>query len=243
VLYSGTPCQIAGLYGYLGKDYENLLTVDIICHGVPANRMLKEYIRLIEKKRGGKVTHFTFRDKKLGWGINGSALVQKDGTYRRIKLWQSASSYLSYFSKGWIYRKNCYQCRYAGMNRPADLTLGDYWGIEKVHPEYLGKGRFNEAEGLSVVIANTQKGQYALSEIGDAAEMKVSTFENAAKYNAQLNRPSEEGCREELMRLWRDGGWNSVDERFRKKTGWRIYSSYIKSRIPAPVKRIMKKIR
>lgn len=77
VLYSGTPCQIDGLYGFLQKEYKNLITIDIICHGVPNNRMFLEYIKEIEKDKDQTIKQFNFRDKSLGWGINGSAMVKK----------------------------------------------------------------------------------------------------------------------------------------------------------------------
>lgn len=74
VSYSGMPCQIAGLYGYLGKWDENLITVDIVCHGVPSNRMLQEYLKLLEERERGAIADFTFRDKSVGWRVNGKAV-------------------------------------------------------------------------------------------------------------------------------------------------------------------------
>lgn len=240
VLYSGTPCQIAGLYGFLGKDYENLITVDIICHGVPSNRMFQEYIRTLESKYGGKAVDFSFRDKEIGWGINGSVVIEKHGSRYRKKLWQSASSYLYYFSKGWIYRKNCYKCKYACTHRPADLTLGDYWGIEKAHPELLGNGRWDESRGISVVIANNQRGIQVLQDIRDTVEMKKSTIELASMKNAQLKHPSHPGKREEILMLYASGGWSLLEKRFNKNIGWRRYSGLMKSLIPSAVKRKLK---
>ena len=73
VLFSGTPCQIAGFKKYLGKEYGNLLTIDIICHGVPSEKIFQSYIKYLENKEGGSLKYFTFRDKKIGWGINGCA--------------------------------------------------------------------------------------------------------------------------------------------------------------------------
>lgn len=240
VLYSGTPCQIAGLYGYLGKDDENLITVDIICHGVPSGRMFQDYIRQLETDNGGKVTAFSFRDKSAGWGINGCALIEKKGISVRKRIWQSASSYLFYFTRGWIYRENCYQCKYACSHRPADLTLGDYWGIEKVHPEYLGKGEWDESEGISVVIANSQKGLETLEQLGELIELKPSSFEKAAWKNGQLNHPSKPGSRDELLKQYASGGWSALENRFHKNIGWRKYSSQVKSVIPAGIKRRLK---
>lgn len=236
VLFSGTPCQITGLYGYLGKTYDNLFTVDIICHGVPNNRMFKEYINILGKLHSGVVKDFLFRDKNIGWGINGSAKIGK----RRVKIWQSSSSYLYYFSKGWIYRESCYTCKYASLNRPADLTLGDYWGIEKQHPEYLGKNGWNEKNGISVVIANTQKGIQLLRKVSNKLELRPSTFEKASISNLQLKFPSRPGRRDEILKIYKDGGWNAMERMFKKNIGLSLYSSQIKSMIPIRLKRLLK---
>lgn len=235
VLYSGTPCQVAGLLGYLGKEYDNLLTVDIVCHGVPGIRMFQNYIKVLQNKKG-KVTSFLFRDKNNGWGINGSAIING----RKIKIWQSSSSYLYYFTKGWIYRDSCYKCPYACSHRPGDITIGDYWGVEKQHPEYLGRNKWDEQKGISLVIANTKKGIDFLNSAKDILDMKESTFEKAAVANAQLNYPSMPGKRKDIMETYRKGGWEALEKRFRKNISWKYYGSQIKSFIPKKVKRIIK---
>lgn len=235
VLFSGTPCQIDGLYGYLGERDEHLMTIDLICHGVPSNRMFQDYISAL----GRDVSGFVFRDKSIGWGINGSAFV--DGKKKCI--WQSSSPYLYYFSKGWIYRENCYQCQYTCEHRPADITLGDYWGIEKQHPECLEKDGWDEAKGISAVIANTRKGEAVLNEMRCVLDLKESTFEKVAAGNGQLKHPSKADRRSELIELYLSAGWDGVEQRFRKKIGWRFYTSQIKSLIPGCVKRKIKSMK
>ena len=243
VLYSGTPCQIAGLYGYLRQDYVNLITVDIVCHGVPGARMFRDYIRQLEEKCSGKVKMFSFRDKTLGWGINGSADIEKAGAQKKVKIWRSASSYLHYFTQGEIYRENCYSCKYACANRPADLTLGDFWGIEKEHPEYLDKDGWNEKYGISLVIASTEKGVAVLQTYGSGLEQKTSTFEAAQAGNGQLKRPAAAGNRDEIMQLYAQQGYPAVEQRFQKRMGIRKYSSQVKALIPAEIKRVLKRMR
>lgn len=236
VLYSGTPCQIAGLYAYLGKRPENLYTVDLICHGVPSNKMFKDYINTLEKKYSTTIQSFTFRDKSLGWGKNGAI----DTGRKRVKIWESASSYLYYFKQGWLYRENYYSCKYTCKNRPADITLGDFWGIEKQHPEYLGKNGFDEAKGLSAIIVNTANGHELIKNCQNNLELQVSTFQKVAEGNHQLREPSKKGKRDEIIESYITGGWNSVNGRFEKIIGWRKYSSQIKSLIPIKVKRLLK---
>lgn len=237
VLYSGTPCQIAGLYGYLGKDDENLLTVDLICHGVPNQRMFQDYL-----KSFGEVEDFTFRDKSLGWGENGKVIVKDQK--KQQKVWQSASPYLYYFSQGLICRDSCYQCKYTCQHRPADITLGDYWGIEKQHPDYLSKNGFDATKGISVVIANTSKGVKAIQSVAQLMDMKESTFEKAAAGNDQLIRPTvKKPQRQEILELYAQQGWDAVAERFEKIIGFRKYSSEIKAHIPIWCKKILKRIK
>lgn len=240
IFYSGTPCQIAGLYGFLGKDYENLITADLICHGVPNNRMLTEYIASIEKKENGKIKKFSFRDKSIGWGINGSVIIEKNNSRFKKKLWQSASPYLYYFSAGWIYRECCYECKYACEHRPADITLGDYWGIEKAHPEYLGKDGWNEKNGISVVIANTEKGVDFINNYHECADFRKSDFQSASARNSQLKKPSNSGKRNEIIEIYTREGWEALEERFNKNIGLRKYSSLVKTLIPQKIKRILK---
>lgn len=234
VVYSGTPCQIDGLYGYLKKDYDNLLTVDIVCHGVPSNKMFNDYIASIEEKYDSNVSFFTFRDKNIGWGINGSLTIQN----KKHKIWESASPYLYLFSKGKIYRENCYQCKYTSVHRPADLTLGDYWGIEKEHPELLDQ--LDERKGISLIIANSKKGQSYLNNLSKLDKYE-STVEKVARGNAQLNHPTEKGNRDDLINTYINKGWQGLEERYRKEIGIKKYSSQLKSLVPRKVKRVLKK--
>lgn len=242
VLYSGTPCQIAGLKKFLNKEYSNLLTIDIICHGVPNNKMFKEYLNQIEREINGEIVKFVFRDKSIGWGINGSVEIKKQDKLINKKIWQSDSSYLYYFTQGWIYRENCYSCKYASSHRPADITLGDYWGIEKEHPEYIEKSEWDESKGISVVIANTNKGLGVLKNLTEYLDLRESSFGKASSKNGQLKRPSTPGKREEILNEYLSNGWNGLEKRFNEKIGIQKYKSQLKSYIPKSLKRYLKRV-
>ncbi|EPB8190227.1 Coenzyme F420 hydrogenase/dehydrogenase, beta subunit C-terminal domain [Clostridium perfringens] len=242
VLYSGTPCQIAGLKKFLNKEYSNLLTIDIICHGVPNNKMFKEYLNQIEQKENGKVVKFVFRDKRIGWGKNGSVEIKKQDKLINKKIWESTSSYLYYFTQSWIYRENCYLCKYASLHRPADITLGDYWGIEKEHPEYIAKSEWDESKGISVVIANTNKGLELLKSLPEYLELRESSFEKASSNNGQLKKPSTPGKREEILSEYLSNGWNGLEKRFNKKIGIKKYKSQLISYIPKSLKKYLKRV-
>ncbi|NMA84106.1 MAG: 4Fe-4S dicluster domain-containing protein, partial [Epulopiscium sp.] len=117
VLFTGTPCQIAGLKSFLGKDYNNLITADIICHGVPSADFFKGYIKYLEDKLKGKVIDLKFRDKSKGWGHIEKVIYKKDGIIKEKLIQPFNSYYHSYFLKGDILRENCYECKYACSSR------------------------------------------------------------------------------------------------------------------------------
>ncbi len=215
VLFSGTPCQIDALKLFLKKDYSNLLTVDIICHGVPNERFFNSYICQLQKKLGGKIYEFNFRDKSSGWGHFGKARYTNENGNECEQLVSFVdSSYYSLFFDGKILRENCYRCHYAGPNRPGDITLGDYWGINDQHPEALTQngGHLNPQKGISVVFVNSTKGNEFLDKIKDQIYCYESTFEKAAKQNTQLVHPVKlDKSRAAVMNIYKAGGYNAVE--------------------------------
>ncbi len=238
VLFCGTPCQVAGLRSFLGKDYENLIAIDLICHGVPSNKMFKDYIHYFETEKNIKVDQFTFRDKKIGWGKNGSAIANSGKRYR---LFESAQSYFFLFANSMLMRSNCYSCKYACSHRPGDLTIGDFWGIQKEHPMYLKNDKINESKGISVIIANTEKGKSFAEAHKELFALYASTFEKAARGNAQLKAPTEYSPQREMyLNIYRKGGWKSVNEKFQKERGLKRYSGHIKTLVPKQLKRLIK---
>lgn len=241
VLYSGTPCQIAGLKGYLMKEYDNLLTIDIICHGVPSSKFFKDYLQVLENKLKGKVIEFKFRDKSISWEKNGSIKYETDGKMKRKKLYGSESSYYYYFSSSDCFRENCYHCKYTCENRPADITIGDYWGIESVHPELLGKGRLKEDKGISLIVANTLKGKKEIDKC-EGFNKFISDFSKARIKNGQLNKPSKRDSNYiRVMDAYKNGGYIAVDKLYNNKVGIKRYKNRVKSIIPNNVKRVLKK--
>ena len=241
VLYSGTPCQIAGLKSFLGKSDSNLLTIDIVCHGVPSGRMFRDYVSMLEKKYEGEISLFRFREKSLGNGINGRVYFKRrkrQGSFQKdyVNLWESSQSYFYYFANGCLNRDCCYLCKYACMHRPADITIGDFWGIEKQHPDYIGKFGWKERNGLSLIIANTEHGLAALDI--DLIDKKISNFEKVSAGNGQLKHPSALGKRDEIISLYENSGWEAVEDRFNITIGIHRYTSQIKACVPSNIKRI-----
>ncbi len=242
VLFSGTPCQVDGLYGFLRKSYDNLTTIDIVCHGVPNSRMFHDYLKYLEKKNNGTISSFVFRDKELGWGCHGKVVFDTPNGIKEKKQWESSTSYIHYFRGGWIYRENCYHCKYACENRPADITLGDFWGIEKAHPDYLGKGGWNEEDGLSLVVANTDRGFSLIKKNQGTVEYRPSTFDKASARNGNLKHPTPmPSSRSYVLDTYVNGGWDAIECEFRK-LGWRRYTTQIKKLLPKGLKRFLKQI-
>jgi len=236
VLFTGTPCQIAGLKSYLGKDYENLITSDLICHGVPNSEFFKGYINYLEGKLKGKVIDFKFRDKSKGWSLLAKATyIREDKTYSKM-IPISSSYYYTYFLYGDIYRENCYECKYAGGNRQGDFTMGDYWGVQQAHPEIKTKN------GVSVLLANSEKGVALIEKMKKYLDLTPSTFEQARSSNGQLGQPtSMSSKRDEILRLWREEGSQAVADKY-KITPKEMIANMIRALLPYSVKETMKKV-
>ena len=150
VLFSGTPCQIAGLHKFLNKTYSNLITVDVICHGVPSPAVWESYIgELYEDRRYAQVN---FRDKSTGWSLYSLCISEKGSEKRLLSETLRENIYMQGFLKDLFLRSSCAACTAKSFRSQSDITLGDFWGINKFHPE------FNDDKGVSAVMVNSQKG-------------------------------------------------------------------------------------
>ena len=236
VCYSGTPCQISGLKSYLGKDYDNLLTIDIICHGVPSVRMLKDDLRCVSGKNPEELDEVKFRDKKYGWGTKGSLASEK----KKIRYDAGTSPYYFYFLKGEVYRESCYRCRFPSEGRQGDVTLGDYWGIKTELLKQLGG---DPDLGVSCVLVNTEKGEKWLEAAKAALSLAESDRKSVEMRNGQLVRHSTplpeheklvEGYKTTGFSAFRNGYRNHVKDRF-------IIN--IKKLIPSKIKRFINDFR
>lgn len=167
VLFSGTPCQIAGLNHYLQKSYANLLTVEVICHGVPAPYVWTKYINAVCESLGSnnRIKNINFRDKRNGWRKFGLSI----GTNEKVSISDNQKDYYESFSKdpymqaflkNLSLRPSCYSCKAKSGRSNADLTLGDFWGIENFELS-------NDDKGISCVIVRTEKGKRAIENIGE----------------------------------------------------------------------------
>lgn len=162
VLYSGTPCQIAGLSSYLGsKVYENLFTIDVLCQGVPPQSLFNKYIAEIEEEYGWKVVDANFRTKKHGWRCGLLLLLllrnPKNGKEKAITRTLGKNEYYNAFYNEYFMRPSCYNCQFKNNRQGSysDLTIADFWRIGNKIPLKVK----DYTKGISAVIVNTQKGE------------------------------------------------------------------------------------
>ena len=197
VLFCGTGCQIGGLKAFLKKDYANLLTVDLICHGVASPLLFKKYIEWLGSQSGSPILEYDFRDKRNGWGLGYK--------YKYKYKYKSCTvdPYFFRFLEGYTYRESCFQCHYCKPERAGDITIGDYWGIEKEHPAF-----FN-TKGVSCVLVNTDKGEEAWNKYGGQFYTLESTFDQVAKHNGNLLHPTVRNnrVRDHIYDGIREPGW------------------------------------
>ena len=178
VLFTGTPCQIGGLYSYLRTPYENLFTQDIICHGVPSPMVWEKYIEEHERKASSKTNIVTFRNKENGWKAY-SVFIGFDN-YKEYLNNHSADMYIRAFLSDICLRPSCSNCQFKGVTRHSDITLADFWGIQNVLPE------LDDDKGTSLVLVHSDKGRYLLDKLSDKIKSQAVDIDIVEKYNPSV---------------------------------------------------------
>ena len=225
VFYSGCPCQIAGLYAFLGKEYSNLLTADLICLGVPSPLLFKRYIDRLGRQFGEDVIYYNFRSKEKCGG--GSKSVVKIKTKTRTKtIMPLVDPYYDSFLQSRSLRESCYTCKYANAARVGDITLGDFWGVEAVCPQ------FYDSRGVSVVLVNTKKGELFFKKAYGDFEIVTSTFEKIAAFQTYLREPSHRPAE-------RDSAYKGIENEAIDVFNNPCYKISPKTYIKASIKRIL----
>lgn len=235
VLYSGTPCQIDGLRHFLGKPYERLYTVDIVCHGVGSQAYFDKYLDFA-RKRYGNIKTLRFRSKEyVGWSCGGCVVVTgSSDCLKKIPYRDFDNYYYAYFLSGDIYRKSCYSCKYANMKRVGDFSLGDYWGVEKLH---LPLNTFN---GCSLLVVNSDKATKFLSKI-ETMNIKETRVDEAISQNEQLKHPSRlPDSRKERIKEFELLTGTQIERVYLSKYRKRYLKGLVKSLIPYKLKVIIR---
>lgn len=199
VLFSGVGCQIAALYAYLGKDYSNLFTCEVVCHGVPSYLVFKQYMEETKQCLGKEIQEICFRDKRLGWNNNQISMKMSDG--REIVCASSIHPFHKGYLKGYYSRKNCSNCQYANLERNADIVLADFWRYSGENlREYKGKG-------ISLVCCRTDKAKYLLNQIDNEVIIEEVNEEEAIKSCRHLTQSPRENQREMFYELYEKFGF------------------------------------
>lgn len=228
VLFSGTGCQINGLKGFLGREYDNLICVDVICHGVPSPVLWKKYAQYQEDFNGGKLKNINFRCKDQNWSDFGmKELLNNNSNLEEKKIYISKDkdSYMQMFLRNYCLRPSCYQC-VAKNIKLSDLTIADFWGIDEVAPE------MNDGKGTSLVLVRTQKGKLIFDKVSKSLRIKSVSYAEGVKCN-----PSEyQSCHKPIQReYFFTDMCNMTFEELEKK-----YASPIRATVWCKIKRKIK---
>ena len=227
VLFTGTPCQIEGLYQYLRRDYKKLYTQDLICHGVPSPKVWNKYLEEKNEKYKGRPESISFREKeKSGWQNYGMMIKYPNDTYL---VNHSEDTYMKAFLGDVCLRDSCYDCKFKKKIRKSDITLADFWGIGNVDKD------LNDNKGISLVIVNSKKGQELFEKINKKLIYKIVDFEEAIKYNPNMTKSTKIQSKRE--KFFNDLNNNKLDSLVKKYTK----KSMLK-KITGKIKRIAKRI-
>lgn len=181
VLFSGTPCQVAGLKAFLKTEDALLLCVDFVCHGVPSPAVWQSYVKYRSKvdNNGEMPLSIDMRSKESGWSYYRYSNVFR---YEQ-KQWRSTSGdnlYMKIFVGDYINRLSCSNCQAKGYNRMSDITLGDFWGVWDIEPE------MDDNKGTSLVLVHTQAAKSILEQFSDQIVLKKITLQQASKQNQSM---------------------------------------------------------
>ena len=178
VMFVGTPCQCAGLKKYIGEKDDNLICIDMVCHGVPSRSVWRNYLQNLDKNK--LLEYLNMRDKSSGWSRYQYSwkMKYKDDTEKVIL--QENIPFMKGFTMDFYLRPSCYECQFKGINRSADITLGDFWGAWEMQPE------MDDNKGTSLILIHSRKGERLIEKISSNLKIQEVDIEAAVKYNPSI---------------------------------------------------------
>ena len=222
VLFSGTPCQCAGVIEFaISKklNIDNLYTCDFICHGVPSPRIYRDYLKFKEDKLGKKIAMVNLRDKSAGgWRKHVDSITYSDGST------EVETTYVDLFYSNLALRESCETCKYTNINRPSDITVADCWGIEKIDPNL-----WNDNKGISMILIQTNKGKQLLEEVLEKGLFDVKSFKIGDLIQPQMTHSSKVPYQK--SNFWKDYGNISYENLLKKYTEYGGITFKIKRKI------------
>lgn len=237
VLFTGNPCQVAGLKSFLKKDYENLLCVDFVCHGVPSPKVFEQYKNYLEQKYKSKVTSINFRDKnKKNWKLPYMTIYFENGT--KVNDVHSDNIFILGFYNSYYIRPVCHNCPFTKTPRVSDITIADFWGIEEISPQFAND------KGTSLILINTNKGREVFKNMKQYLTYESADLKQAIRFNPQLCRPSQNNqMRKSFMRDFSNGmNFNDIKRKYLKRRPFvkRLISSTVNRKTKNMIKRILR---
>lgn len=209
VLFSGTPCQVAGLRSFLKKEYDKLLCVDFICHGVPSEKIWKLYTDKLKHEYNHKIDAVNFRYKENGWNPSLLLLLGEN----RIIENQDQNIYYKAFLNDLCLRKSCYNCNFKSVNGFSDITLADFWGVEDICPE------LDDGKGTSLVIVNSEKGQRIFDIIKDDLKYeRVDLAKSISRNPARIRSADKNYRRKKYFKIINSENFENLTYKYTRKT-------------------------
>lgn len=240
VYFTGTPCQVAALKLYLYLPYKNLITSDLICHGTPSQKIFNLFKDDLENELNGRIIDYKFRDKKIqGWNCSSSSVITENRNNKKYHIYnKNMYAYYKAFIKGDITREDCYNCPFTTCERVGDITLADFWDIQKFHSEFK-----NLENGVSLVLINTEIGEYIWNKIKSETHYIESSIDIATKTsNKNLYSPTIRPSSRDKAFLIAFNNFNKFrDTYLGKENIYTFYVSYYKRRIKNYMKWILKR--
>lgn len=234
VLFTGTPCQVVGLYSIVGEKYTNLIAVDLICHGVPSRELFKKFLKYLEGKYKTKIVQFDFRSKKYKWQRFTAEFKDDKGRIKNIG--KVNEFYFSNFTGGNILRPNCFNCRFACSERVGDITIGDFWGHEALDL------KCDKNNGISVLTINTPKAQNILEVLSQKLIMEKVDYKIVIAGNTCLRHPTPKGAKwDEYMQAVKNDAIPDIAYKYRSKNKKKILRGTIKLLIPIKIIQLINK--
>jgi len=231
VLFSGTPCQIAGLKSFLMKDYNNLLTIDLFCHGVPSPKVWEKYVTHMENNAGSKMVSVSFRSKAKGWKLFSMSASFENGFKYSEPL--NKDLFLVSFLKNLSLRPSCYDCRFKGINRTSDITLADFWGVENILTD------MDDDRGTSLILINTSKGHEMFQKIKSKIMFKEVELDKVVLYNSAAITSVRYNPKRD--KFFQDLDQYPFDQTVKKYSKETIYTKLIK-KIKGKLKSLLQKL-
>lgn len=238
VLFTGTGCQVNGLKNFLGKDYDNLICMDVICHGAPSPALWREYAQYQEKKMRGKLRSINFRCKDDSWADFGMKEVIKSISKNKMKKYfisKDNDSYMRMFLQDYCLRPSCYECA-AKKVKMSDLTIADFWGINNIAPD------MDDGLGTSLVLIRTTKGNKLFESANRNMKMKEVSYEDGVKGNpAEYKSCARPSQRDKFFEDMRTMGFDDLKEKYAVPIRYSL-KIRVKRKIKTTVKRILRVI-